>query len=231
MLTQGVRGPPASRWGTRVGIVGAGAAGIVAAYELFRAGLDPVIFEATDRIGGRNYSEPFGGKAGANAAIAELGAMRVPPSCKVFYYYAGLLGMKFSTFPDPGKVPTTLYYENDCYQWAPGRPAPGPFAQIAADVLHRGLSVALVDAGSGRPSSEPGITDLAGERASFGDVVHKVQSLLGLADAEAVAMHDLPAHVGEEITADVLYGPRCVAWEQAENRLHTQKALMALVIR
>jgi ornithine carbamoyltransferase len=55
--------------------------------------------------------------------------------------------------------------------------------------------------------------------------------LLALADREAVAMHCLPAHVGEEITADVLYGPRCLAWEQAENRLHTQKALMALVIR
>jgi ornithine carbamoyltransferase len=56
-------------------------------------------------------------------------------------------------------------------------------------------------------------------------------ALLDLADRDAVAMHCLPAHVGEEITADVLYGPRCLAWEQAENRLHTQKALMALVIR
>ena len=56
-------------------------------------------------------------------------------------------------------------------------------------------------------------------------------ALLDLADDDAVAMHCLPAHVGEEIAADVLYGPRCLAWEQAENRLHTQKALMALVIR
>jgi ornithine carbamoyltransferase len=55
--------------------------------------------------------------------------------------------------------------------------------------------------------------------------------LLALAADDAVALHCLPAHVGEEITADVLYGPRCLAWEQAENRLHTQKALMALVIR
>jgi ornithine carbamoyltransferase len=55
--------------------------------------------------------------------------------------------------------------------------------------------------------------------------------LLAHAAPEAVAMHCLPAHVGEEISADVLYGPRCLAWEQAENRLHTQKALMALVIR
>ena len=56
-------------------------------------------------------------------------------------------------------------------------------------------------------------------------------ALLAVADADAVAMHCLPAHVGEEISADVLYGARCLAWEQAENRLHTQKALMALVIR
>ena len=55
--------------------------------------------------------------------------------------------------------------------------------------------------------------------------------LLALADPEGIAMHCLPAHVGEEISAEVLYGPRCLAWEQAENRLHTQKALMALVIR
>jgi ornithine carbamoyltransferase len=57
------------------------------------------------------------------------------------------------------------------------------------------------------------------------------EALLALAAEDAVALHCLPAHVGEEITAEVLYGPRCLAWEQAENRLHTQKALMALVIR
>jgi len=55
--------------------------------------------------------------------------------------------------------------------------------------------------------------------------------LLALAAPDAMALHCLPAHVGEEIAADVLYGPCCLAWEQAENRLHTQKALMALVIR
>jgi ornithine carbamoyltransferase len=57
------------------------------------------------------------------------------------------------------------------------------------------------------------------------------EDLLGLAADDAVAMHCLPAHVGEEITAGVLYGPRSLAWEQAENRLHTQKAVLALVIR
>ncbi|MFM9054451.1 MAG: ornithine carbamoyltransferase [Solirubrobacterales bacterium] len=51
-------------------------------------------------------------------------------------------------------------------------------------------------------------------------------SLMDAAGPEAVAMHCLPAHPGEEITAEVLYGPRSVVWDQAENRLHTQKALL-----
>ncbi len=55
--------------------------------------------------------------------------------------------------------------------------------------------------------------------------------LLSVASREAVAMHCLPAHVGEEISEDVLYGPQSLVWDQAENRLHTQKAVMALVIR
>ncbi len=55
--------------------------------------------------------------------------------------------------------------------------------------------------------------------------------LLSVASRDAVAMHCLPAHLGEEITEDVLYGPRSLVWDQAENRLHTQKAVMALVIR
>ena len=54
--------------------------------------------------------------------------------------------------------------------------------------------------------------------------------LVGLAGAEAIVLHCLPAHYGEEITEDVLYGPQSAVWDQAENRLHAQKALMALVI-
>jgi ornithine carbamoyltransferase len=54
--------------------------------------------------------------------------------------------------------------------------------------------------------------------------------LLARADPAAIVLHCLPAHVGEEITADVLYGPQSAAWDQAENRLHAQKALMALVV-
>jgi ornithine carbamoyltransferase len=50
--------------------------------------------------------------------------------------------------------------------------------------------------------------------------------LLAGASERAVALHCLPAHPDEEITADVLYGERSAVWDQAENRLHAQKALL-----
>jgi ornithine carbamoyltransferase len=55
--------------------------------------------------------------------------------------------------------------------------------------------------------------------------------LLQLAADDAIVLHCLPAHYGEEITEDVLYGPQSAVWDQAENRLHAQKALLALTIR
>jgi ornithine carbamoyltransferase len=55
--------------------------------------------------------------------------------------------------------------------------------------------------------------------------------LVARAGDDAIVLHCLPAHYGEEITEDVLYGPRSAVWDEAENRLHAQKALLALVIR
>ena len=57
------------------------------------------------------------------------------------------------------------------------------------------------------------------------------QALVRLAGDQAIVLHCLPAHYGEEITEDVLYGPQSAIWDQAENRLHAQKALLALVVR
>ena len=54
--------------------------------------------------------------------------------------------------------------------------------------------------------------------------------LLKLAADDAIVLHCLPAHYGEEITEDVLYGPQSAVWDEAENRLHAQKALMALTV-
>ena len=55
-------------------------------------------------------------------------------------------------------------------------------------------------------------------------------TLLDLAAPHAIALHCLPAHPGEEITAEVLYGDRQRIWDQAENRRHAQKALLEFVI-
>jgi ornithine carbamoyltransferase len=52
------------------------------------------------------------------------------------------------------------------------------------------------------------------------------QALLDAAGPDAVAMHCLPAHRGEEITSDVMDGPRSLILDQSENRLHVQKALL-----
>ncbi len=56
------------------------------------------------------------------------------------------------------------------------------------------------------------------------------EHLLGHASKDAFVLHCLPAHPGEEITEDILYGDRSAVWDQAENRLHTQKALLKMLL-
>ncbi len=54
--------------------------------------------------------------------------------------------------------------------------------------------------------------------------------MMKLAGPDALFMHCLPAHRGEEVSADVIDGPQSVVWDEAENRLHTQKALMEFLL-
>ena len=54
--------------------------------------------------------------------------------------------------------------------------------------------------------------------------------LLSLANPDAIFLHDLPAHRGEEVTDDVIDGPQSVVFDQAENRMHAQKALLAKLL-
>jgi ornithine carbamoyltransferase len=92
-------------------------------------------------------------------------------------------------------------------------------AARGADVLYTDVWTSMGQDGE----RERRLHDLAGYGIDSG--------LLGLANDEAVVLHCLPAHYGEEITEEVLYGPQSAVWDEAENRLHAQKALLALVVR
>ena len=54
--------------------------------------------------------------------------------------------------------------------------------------------------------------------------------MMAMAQPDALFMHCLPAHRGEEVTADVIDGPQSVVWDEAENRMHVQKALMEYLL-
>ncbi len=56
------------------------------------------------------------------------------------------------------------------------------------------------------------------------------EALLARARPDAIVLHCLPAHPGDEITEELLYGERSAVWDQAENRLHAQKALLELLV-
>jgi ornithine carbamoyltransferase len=56
-------------------------------------------------------------------------------------------------------------------------------------------------------------------------------ALMAQADGAAIFMHCLPAYRGYEVSAEVLDGPQSVIWDEAENRLHAQKALLTWLLR
>lgn len=88
---------PPLHFGAEVAIVGAGIAGLVAAYELMKLGLRPVVYEAS-KMGGRLRSQAF---EGASGVVAELGGMRFPVSSTGFFHYVDLLGLQSDPFPNP----------------------------------------------------------------------------------------------------------------------------------
>jgi ornithine carbamoyltransferase len=56
------------------------------------------------------------------------------------------------------------------------------------------------------------------------------EAMMAAAKRDALFMHCLPAHRGEEVTAEVIDGPQSVVWDEAENRMHAQKALMEYLL-
>ena len=92
-------------------------------------------------------------------------------------------------------------------------------AAAGADVLYTDVWVSMGDDAA-----------TAGERRAALSSYRIDDALLDRAARGAFALHCLPAHPGEEITADVLYGPRQRIWDQAENRRHAQKALVEWLV-
>jgi len=66
-------------------------------------------------------------------------------------------------------------------------------------------------------------------RAAFSNYQVTV-AVMAAAKPEALFMHCLPAHCGEEVSAEVIDGPQSVVWDEAENRLHAQKALLEFLL-
>src|SRR6202022_3845111 len=96
-----------------------------------------------------------------------------------------------------------------------------------------GLDLRLVVPEGYDPNPEVGASmgqehEHEGRRRDFGEYQVNAE-LLKLAPSSARVMHCLPAHRGEEITDEVIDGPQSIVFEQAENRLHAQKALLALI--
>jgi lysine 2-monooxygenase len=123
---------PAERLGEEVAVIGAGMAGMTAAYELMRMGLKPVIYEA-GRMGGRLRSQAF---EGASDIIAELGGMRFPESSTAFYHYVDMLGLKRKPFPNP-LAPcvssTVIDLEGQTFYIEKPEDLPPMFREIASD--------------------------------------------------------------------------------------------------
>jgi ornithine carbamoyltransferase len=92
-------------------------------------------------------------------------------------------------------------------------------AASGADALYTDVWVSMSD--------DP---QTAGERRRALAPYRLDEALLDLASQNAIVLHCLPAHPDEEITEEVLYGPRQRIWDQAENRRHAQKALLELLV-
>jgi ornithine carbamoyltransferase len=125
---------------------------------------------------------------------------------------------------------------------APEGFAPDPTVVAAAEQRARatGASVLVTaDAAAAAAGADVLVTDTWTSMGQEDDGLDRVKpfrpfqvnpQLVGLADSEAIVLHCLPAHRGDEITDEVMDGPRSAVWDEAENRLHAQKALLVWLL-
>jgi ornithine carbamoyltransferase len=138
-------------------------------------------------------------------------------------FAAGLMGMDFAIAGPPG-------YELEDEVWEEGqRIAAVTGSELLAthdpEEAVRGADAVYTDVWASM-----GEEDEAAERASIFEPYQVNQALLEHAAADVIAMHCLPAHRGQEITDAVCDGPHSVLWDEAENRMHAQKAILVTLM-
>ena len=120
------------------------------------------------------------------------------------------------------------------------RPDPGIVEAARSDARATGARIEVVeDPGVAVKGADVVYTDVWASMGQESQAEEKRKALqtyqvnpklMALAKAEAIFLHCLPAHRGEEVTDEVMDGPHSAVWDQAENRLHVQKAILALVM-
>ncbi len=109
----------------------------------------------------------------------------------------------------------------------------------AARRSHRCLGAVTCDPAAAAAGADVLVTDTWTSMGQEDDGLDRVkpfrpfqinERLVGLADPEVIVLHCLPAHRGDEITDEVMDGPASVVWDEAENRLHAQKALLVWLL-
>jgi ornithine carbamoyltransferase len=117
----------------------------------------------------------------------------------------------------------------------------GPPPELITDARERGAEIHITESpGDAAQGAEVLYTDVWVSMGDEGDRASRVNSLKGysidegllkVASPQAIVMHCLPAHRGEEITDEVIESSQSVVWDQAENRLHAQKALLLRLLK
>ena len=136
--------------------------------------------------------------------------------CASWAHAAGLLGFELAVCSPKG-------YDLEAATWSADSAHVHADANPASAVSGAALVVTDVWASMGQEEEQRERMAAFAEYQVNGD-------LMALAAPEALFMHCLPAHRGEEVSAGVIDGPQSVVWDEAENRLHAQKALLTLLL-
>jgi len=144
--------------------------------------------------------------------------------CHELMFGAVKLGLRMSVATPPGYEPSPLV-ANDAAREA--RKIGTPVPEILSDPMAavEGADVVYTDVWASMGQE----AETESRQAAFGGFTVS-DAMMSAAGPQAVFMHCLPAHRGEEVAGDVIDGPRSVVFDEAENRLHTQKAVLMLLL-